>query len=73
MTAPITIYLQWYDDDEPGGEGITWCVDKIEDEDVEYIRIDIYEALQRENAELHTKLADARKGYDALMADSVGR
>ena len=42
--APNRIWLQWYGDgdpDEPGEpehEGITWCQDKINDHDIEYVR-----------------------------------
>jgi len=34
--APETIYLQWTG--PPGHEGITWCVDQINDDDVEYVK-----------------------------------
>jgi len=42
MTAPDIIYLQ-VDGDKAGDgawEGITWCTEKINDNDVEYIRAD---------------------------------
>ena len=32
---PDVIYLQWYEQD--GGEGVTWCEDKINESDVEYL------------------------------------
>lgn len=33
---PSVIYLQW-DNDDPY-EGVTWCTDRINDEDIEYIK-----------------------------------
>ena len=39
MTAPDKIYLQWADDDDDDYREITWCVDQIEETDVEYCRI----------------------------------
>ena len=39
MTAPDKIYLQWADDDDDDYREITWCVDQIDDTDVEYCRI----------------------------------
>jgi hypothetical protein len=44
--APKTIYLQVYDMDDCDDrfdmhEGVTWCQDKINDSDIEYIRADI--------------------------------
>ena len=39
-SAPETIYLQWQDYE---GEDVTWCVDKINETDVEYVRKDLYD------------------------------
>jgi hypothetical protein len=36
MTVPQTIYLQFFDEDGEENEEVTWCVDKINDTDVEY-------------------------------------
>ena len=38
MRPPGKIYLQYYDEDQPE---TTWCEDKINDNDVEYIRKDL--------------------------------
>lgn len=35
------IFLQWVEPDEE--EGVTWCQDKINDTDVEYIRKDVHD------------------------------
>lgn len=52
MSAPDKIYLQWADEesDEDYNE-ITWCVDQIDETDVEYCRITSEElaALRKEN------------------------
>ena len=37
--APDKIYLQITDDEGEHSDEITWCVDKINDDDVEYIRV----------------------------------
>jgi len=46
MSAPDKIYLQWADEDY---DEITWCVDQIDDTDVEYSRVTLEElaALRR--------------------------
>jgi len=45
--APEKIYLQWYTEDCPENcrDEVTWCWDKIEETDVEYIRKDLYDLL----------------------------
>jgi hypothetical protein len=42
MSAPERIYLQWFEGDAAAyiPEGVTWCADRIEDYDVEYVRAD---------------------------------
>jgi hypothetical protein len=35
---PDVIYLQWYDDDGEESEDVTWCVDRINETDIEYHR-----------------------------------
>lgn len=52
LEAPEKIYLQF---DEDGGEPDTWCQDKINDQDVEYIRFD----------DRLRVLQDVQDGYDA--------
>lgn len=46
--APQRIWLQWYGWSEEN----TWCVDKINDEDVEYIRADAVDELEANHEEL---------------------
>jgi hypothetical protein len=57
--APAKIYLQWTGDDDSA----TWCVDRIEQDDVEYIRADLGEsgAVERWNT---------GPGEDALRAEN---
>ena len=43
MKAPNIIYLQTANDDEPYDEGITWCVDRINESDVKYVKAQIAE------------------------------
>jgi len=40
MKAPKIIYLQIDGDSFGEWEGATWCQDKINDTDVEYVRVD---------------------------------
>lgn len=35
MEIPNIIYLQW----DESGEGVTWCIDKINETDIAYIRL----------------------------------
>jgi hypothetical protein len=46
MTAPERIYLQWIEEASYPyvHEGVTWCADMIEEDDVEYVRADKAEA-----------------------------
>jgi len=37
--APKRIWLQYFEDEEDADDDITWCPDKINDDDVEYIRV----------------------------------
>lgn len=43
MTPPEKIYLQVDPENEGsmGREGVTWCADKINETDVEYVRKDL--------------------------------
>jgi hypothetical protein len=41
IKTPGKIYLQIEDNDGDGLEEITWCTDRINDSDVQYIRADI--------------------------------
>jgi hypothetical protein len=41
MNIPDKIYLQIEDETE-----VTWCVDRINDTDVEYLRVDRYKSLR---------------------------
>ena len=53
MIAPDKIYLQVDPEGESADdsvEGVTWCQDKINDNDVEYIRTDLINASQSDSA-----------------------
>ena len=66
-TAPERIWLQtggdyatYHNVSAEDEEQITWCWHKVEDDDQEYVRVDLYEAaladLQAENKELRDAL-----------------
>lgn len=40
QTPPDKIWLQWYEYDDSEWAGRTWCEDKQNDSDVEYVRVD---------------------------------
>lgn len=50
---PDKIFLQW----DSGEFDATWCIDKINDNDIPYIRKSIVAACERENAELKQHIA----------------
>ena len=62
-TAEEHIWLQSHDEDGDwyGGDGPTWCVDKINDTDIEYIRADV----AKSNA------AEAREGLLREVMDAI--
>lgn len=55
-SAPKVIYLQYsaHENDylKDYSDGITWCADKANSDDVEYIRADIHEAIEKEAVRL---------------------
>ena len=58
MTEPYkTIFLQW--GHRSDWDSLTWCQDRIDDDDVEYVRKDLYDELRVElktvKAELTTR------------------
>ncbi|MFC1996979.1 hypothetical protein ACFLXI_05150 [Chloroflexota bacterium] len=57
--APDKIWLQF---EEWEFDCPTWCSDKINDSDNEYIRIDLYEALETENKRLREALKEEDHG-----------
>jgi len=77
---PEVIFLQWYGDSEPyNGEinssDVSWCIDKIYEHDIQYVRHDIYAAdilttkknLERQNAE---QLAEREESYGLALSIS---
>ena len=74
MTAiPERIYLQWYDDDDGTLESLnetTWCVDKINADDVEYMLADLVDGMKEgvaiRIAELEANLTAAEAELDRL-------
>jgi uncharacterized protein YbcI len=62
-SAPERIYLQLVESDYVDnlyGAEETWCQDKINDDDVEYIRYDIVERLNLELRAQHRTIEDLR-------------
>ena len=59
--APKTIWLQWYGDadpdeaGEPDHEDVTWCEDKINDSDVEYVSADALATAEERIKELEAE------------------
>ena len=88
-TAPERIWLQtggdyatYHNVSAEDEEQITWCWHKVEDDDQEYVRVDLYEAaladLQAENKELRDALheiastiCDCREGPDCPAPELV--
>jgi len=61
------IWLQWEEHDfYDGGEVITWCENKINDSDVEYIRKDIYDKRNEEIIK-DVIILDRNFGYEYLV------
>ena len=48
---PERLFLQYDGEDDPVYEGQTWCADKINNADIEYIRLDLHDAALREAGE----------------------
>lgn len=76
MSAPERIYLQACDDPDcdecemvSGHEGQTWCVDRINEHDVEYVRADLVRDAER--AAYHDGLWEYYKGTEEQMARRV--
>jgi len=59
MPAHDTIFLQQVE--EPLSEPSTWCSDQINDDDVEYIRRDIYEMRVKRQRECRAELLSVKK------------
>jgi hypothetical protein len=65
MSASERIYLQWFEGDTAYmPEGVTWCDDRIEDDDVEYVRADKAAA---EIETLRNEIERLRAVIDRLM------
>lgn len=54
--APKLIWLQWGDGSCMEFDGATWCVEQQEDDDVQFVRADLYSALQAERDALREAL-----------------
>ena len=71
--APNRIYLQWDSDD------VTWCIDQIEETDVEYVRADLgernSEAMEKLGGEKTIQLTRTRAGIwiVGVMRKHAGR
>jgi predicted nucleic acid-binding Zn-ribbon protein len=62
--APETIYLQWIPEGHPATDEITWCVDKIHENDTEYTRTDI---AHPRIAEMESEIEEANNAIDDLV------
>jgi len=62
--APETIYLQWIPEGNPYDDEITWCVDKIHENDTEYTRTGI---AHPRIAEMESELEEAYESIDELV------
>jgi predicted nucleic acid-binding Zn-ribbon protein len=62
--APETIYLQWIPEGHPAADEITWCVDKIHENDTEYTRTDI---AHPRIAEMESEIEEANNAIDDLV------
>lgn len=62
--APKRLWLQDGCDEPDCAEcgsdyvGVTWCVDRLHDNDTEYVRADLFAALQRKNEALREALEE---------------
>ena len=63
--APKQIYLQAYDSDSYDDN--TWCVDRINDEDIEYILQSEYDQLKAENDQLRAENEQLREGLEYIV------
>ena len=59
--APENIYLQIEDYE---GDDVTWCTDKINETDEEYIRKDLYEKLQEEYKQFAQLVAERARQWE---------
>jgi len=71
MSAPERIYLHWGESypgsTDPDADDVTWCGDRVEPYDVEYVRADRIEALEAEAERLRVE----SDNYRQAMADAV--
>jgi hypothetical protein len=61
MKAPDEIYLQGYIGHDT--EGVTWCEDQINDDDVRYVRADLAARRTVSGQECAHEIVDARNEY----------
>lgn len=55
---PKEIYLQWVEQEEDSmWEGVTWCIDKIHDSDIKYIRSDLVSSSNKANTPDRTTIS----------------
>jgi hypothetical protein len=65
-TAPKTIYLQWDGLDD----GATWCADRINDEDVEYIQAAELAALESDSARYLSRIEELTEQCNKFYAQT---
>ncbi len=69
--APGRIWLQWDLDDDPVNEQ-TWCVDKINDSDAEYVRANEIERLLEKNKKI-IKRCNLYNAKTARLQEALAR
>ncbi len=64
---PDRIFLQWHETEFH--EDTTWCVDEINDEDIAYIRLGVFNQITITLKETEEKLAEALNKIDKLKKE----
>ena len=65
--APIEIYLQVGGNADVPIEGPTWCEDRINDGDIEYVRADRYDRLERK----YLKVCETLKHWQSPVCGMI--
>jgi hypothetical protein len=71
---PAKIYIQWFDEDgvaPPIGHDVTWCEDRIESADTEYVPAIELERLRTQVSTLQARVDAADKLADSLQGSAL--
>ncbi len=71
MSDPERIYLQQEEFSSTDLGGQTWCIDRIDESDTEYVRADLFATLEAENKELQQKVVATDRHFEqhSLLTD----